>query len=156
MLAAERTGRYMLAWLVGMAAETHLSILGLALSGAFERLPADLRLMFAHGGGSFPYLLGRADNAWHRRDLVRADSTRPPSAYLDRFSVDSAVFDDRSFRLLVEVMGAGRVLLGSDYPFPLGEAEVGALVRAGDLTAEERVAILGGNAVDFFALKTSR
>ncbi|MFG2616008.1 amidohydrolase family protein [Streptomyces sp. NPDC048507] len=148
-----RFSRYMLAWLAGMAGETHLTILTLILSGAFERLPASLRLLFAHGGGSFPYLLGRADNAWHRRDLVRADSPRPPSAYTDRFSVDSAVFDPGALRLLVDVMGAERVLLGSDHPFPLGEEEIGRLVRESGLTEDEERALLGGNAVRFFGLE---
>lgn len=147
-----RTDAYMLAWLVGMTAETHLSILRLALSGAFERLPRELKLVFAHGGGAFPYLLGRADNAWHRRDIVRQDSPLPPSGYLDRFHVDSAVFDERALRLLVDVMGADRVLLGSDYPFPLGEAEPGALIRGAGLVPGARDALLGGNAVRLFGL----
>ncbi|MDR3079760.1 MAG: amidohydrolase [Streptomyces sp.] len=147
-----RFSRYMLGWLAGMAAETHLTILTLILSGAFERLPASLRLAFAHGGGSFPYLLGRADNAWHRRDLVRADSPKPPSAYTGRFSVDSAVFDPGALRLLVDVMGAERVLLGSDHPFPLGEEDIGSLVRGSALTDDEKAAVLGGNAVRFFGL----
>ncbi|MCF2529615.1 amidohydrolase family protein [Yinghuangia soli] len=148
-----RTSEYMLAWLVGMPAETQLSILRLMLSGAFERVPAELNLLFAHGGGAFPYLMGRADNAWHRRDIVRKDSPRPPSAYLDRFHVDSAVFDLRSLRLLVDVMGTDRVLLGSDYPFPLGEAEPGALIRASDLSPDEKSALLGRNAVRLFGLE---
>ncbi|WP_329162836.1 amidohydrolase [Streptomyces anulatus] len=147
-----RFSRYMLAWLAGMAGETHLTILSLILSGAFERLPASLRLMFAHGGGSFPYLLGRADNAWRRRDLVRADSPHPPSYYTDRFSVDSAVFDLGALRLLVDVMGVEQVLLGSDHPFPLGEEEIGRLVRESELSPAERTAVLGGNAVRFFGL----
>ncbi|MFB7407155.1 amidohydrolase family protein [Streptomyces sp. NPDC056202] len=150
--AGPRYSRYMLAWLAGMASETHLTILSLILSGAFERLPASLRLLFAHGGGSFPYLLGRADNAWHRRDLVRADSPHPPSHYTRRFSVDSAVFDPGALRLLVDVMGAERVLLGSDHPFPLGEEDIGRLVRESTLTPEETEAVLGGNAVRFFGL----
>ncbi|MEV7414800.1 amidohydrolase family protein [Streptomyces sp. NPDC089919] len=150
--AGPRFSRYMLGWLAGMAAETHLTILSLILSGAFEKLPASLRLLFAHGGGSFPYLLGRADNAWHRRDLVRADSPQPPSAYTDRFSVDSAVFDPGALRLLVEVMGAERVLLGSDHPFPLGEEEIGRLVRDSGLADADKAAVLGGNAVRFFGL----
>ncbi|GLZ06851.1 2-hydroxy-3-carboxy-6-oxo-7-methylocta-2,4-dienoate decarboxylase [Actinomadura sp. NBRC 104412] len=154
MLGDDRmAGRYMLPWLVGMAAETQLSILTLILSGAFERLPASLRLCFCHGGGSFAYLLGRADNAWHNRDIVRRDSPRPPSAYTDRFYVDSAVFDPRAVRLLVEVMGRDRVMLGTDFPFPLGELEPGAAVRAcEDLDEEACAAILGGNAERFFAL----
>ncbi|RJL32625.1 amidohydrolase family protein [Bailinhaonella thermotolerans] len=152
MLAPERMRGHMLPWLVGMAAETQLSIMRMILSGAFDRLPRSLRLCFCHGGGSFAYLLGRADNAWHNRDIVRADSSAPPSAYTDRFFVDSAVFDPRALRLLVEVMGPERVMLGTDYPFPLGERKPGEVVRSCDaLTEETRDLILGGNATAFFA-----
>lgn len=154
MLEGDRMSRYMLPWLVGMATETQLTILSLILSGAFEQLPASLRLCFAHGGGSFPYLLGRADNAWRRRDIVRADSAQPPSSYLDRFFLDSAVFDARAFRLLAEVMGTDRIMLGSDYPFPLGEEHPGELVRAADhLTRADRDRILGENALRFFGIE---
>ena len=84
---------------------------------------------------------------------MREDCPQPPSAYLDRFSVDSAVFDARSLRLLVEVMGEERVMLGSDYPFPLGEQQIGKLVKeSGDLTESARARILGANAAAFFSL----
>lgn len=152
MLSVDR--RYMLPWLVAMPAETQLSILSLILSGGFEQLPASLRLCFCHGGGSFAYLLGRADNAWHNRDLVRKDSPRPPSAYTDRFYVDSAVFDPAALTLLAGVMGSERVMLGTDYPFPLGEQDPGAVIRScPDLTAADRDAMLGGNASTFFGLR---
>ena len=120
----------MLAWTVAMPAETQLSLNRMILGGAFDRLPADLRICFAHGGGSFTFLLGRLENAWHRRDIVRGRSTAPPSAYLDRFEVDSAVYDERALRYLVDVMGPSSVLLGSDYPFPLGEEHVGQTIRS--------------------------
>lgn len=153
MMASERMPRYMLSWLVGMPAETQLSILSLILSGAFERLPHTLRLCFAHGGGSFAFLLGRVDNAWRQRDIVREHCPQLPSSYVDRFSVDSVVFDPGSLGLLVSVMGAERVMLGSDYPFPLGEARVGSLVRSTTaLAAEARERILGANAAAFFGL----
>ncbi|WP_067468806.1 amidohydrolase family protein [Actinomadura macra] len=152
MLGADRMRGHMLPWLSGMPAETQLSILGLMLSGAFERLPESLRLCFCHGGGSFAFLLGRADNAWRNRDIVRADSPRPPSQYTDRFFVDSAVFDPRALRLLVDVMGSDRVMLGTDYPFPLGEKEPGETIRAcPGLDDAERAQMLGGNAQAFFA-----
>jgi aminocarboxymuconate-semialdehyde decarboxylase len=155
MLAGERMKGHMLPWLVGMPAETQLSILGLALSGGFERLPESLKLCFCHGGGSFAFLLGRADNAWRQRDIVRADSPKPPSEYVRRFYVDSAVFDPRALRLLVEVMGADRVMLGTDFPFPLGEQQPGSSVRdCAELTAEQRELILGGNAAEFFGIPT--
>jgi len=153
MLGQERMPRYMLPWLVGMPAETQLSILSLILSGAFERLPRTLKLCFAHGGGSFAFLLGRVDNAWRQRDIVREHCPRTPSEYVDRFYVDSAVFDDRALRLLVDVMGAERVLMGSDYPFPLGERSPGRLIRdSSRLDAREKTLILGGNAQAFFGL----
>ncbi len=137
-------------WLVGMPAETHLSILALVLGGGFDRLPASLRIAFAHGGGSFAFWLGRADNAWMRRqDIVRGRSEHAPSHYVGRFSVDSVVFTEPALRLLVDTLGAGNVMMGSDYPYPLGERPAGAVVRHASLTDAERVAILGGNATRF-------
>ena len=142
-------------WLVGMPAETHLSILAMILGGVFDRVSPDLRICFAHGGGSFPYWVGRMDNAWHQRPDLVGVSVQPPSAYLDRFSVDSVVFDERALRLLVDTMGADRVMLGSDYPYPLGERPSGRVVRdASFLSDGERALILGGNAATFLATRT--
>ncbi|WP_116365306.1 amidohydrolase family protein [Parahaliea mediterranea] len=153
MMATERMPKYMLPWLVAMPAETQLSILSLILSGAFERLPRSLKLCFAHGGGSFPYLLGRVDNAWRHRDIVREDCPQLPSSYTDRFYVDSAVFNAGALKLLAEVMGGERVMLGSDYPFPLGEQQIGDLVaNHPELDTHTRQRILGANAREFFAL----
>lgn len=154
MMAGERMVKYMLKWLVGMPAETHLAILSLILSGAFERLPSHLRICFTHGGDNFAQQLGRVDNAWRRRDIVRADCPNPPSSYVDRFSVDSAVFDDDTLAFLVGVMGEDRVMLGSDYPFPLGELEPGELVAGSSkLSAEAKAKVAGGNAARFFGLE---
>ncbi|MBF6986157.1 MULTISPECIES: amidohydrolase family protein [Cupriavidus] len=153
MMTDGRMKRWMLPWLVAMPAETQLGILSLILSGAFERIPRSLKLCFAHGGGSFAFLLGRVDNAWLHRDIVREDCPNLPSSYVDRFSVDSAVFDAGALRLLVDVMGEERVLLGSDYPYPLGEQKIGALVENHPHLGERaRRLILGGNAARFFNL----
>lgn len=153
MMTDGRMKKWMLPWLVAMPAETQLGILSLILSGAFERIPESLKLCFAHGGGGFAFLLGRVENAWHCRDIVRQDCPHPPSHYLKRFYVDSAVFDPRSLRLLVEVMGDERVMLGSDHPFPLGEQQIGKLVGEADFLSDAgRARILGGNAQTFFAI----
>lgn len=153
MMGGTRMKKWMLPWLVAMPAETQLGILSLILSGAFERIPKSLKLCFAHGGGSFAFLLGRVDNAWTHRDIVRQDCPQLPSSYVNRFSVDSAVFDTRALRLLTEVMGADRVMLGSDYPFPLGEAQIGSLVlKAEFLSPQQRTRIMATNAIDFFNL----
>lgn len=155
MGGGKRMKKWMLPWLVAMPAETSLGILSLILSGAFERLPRSLKLCFAHGGGAFAYTLGRVDNAWTHRDIVRQDCPSLPSSYCDRFSVDSAVFDDRSLRLLVDVMGAERVMLGSDHPFPLGEQQIGQLVSTSvRLNEIEKQQVLSGNARKFFNLES--
>lgn len=153
MMSPERMPKYMLQWLVAMPAETQLSILSLILSGAFERLPDSLRICFAHGGGSFAFLLGRVDNAWHNRDIIREDCPHPPSHYTDRFYTDSAVFDENALTLLVSVMGEERVMLGSDYPFPLGEQEIGSLIKnSNSFSSATKSRLSGGNAVIFLNL----
>ncbi len=153
MMGAGRMKKWMLPWLVAMPAETQLGMLSLILSGALERIPKSLKICFAHGGGAFAFLLGRVDNAWKHRDIVRQDCPRLPSSYARRFHVDSAVFDPGALRLLTEVMGVDRVMLGSDYPFPLGEQQIGGLIReAGLFDAAQQQRLLAGNATSFFAL----
>jgi aminocarboxymuconate-semialdehyde decarboxylase len=152
MMAAERTAKYMMGWTVGMPAETQLSIAALILSGGFDRLPRSLRIGFAHGGGSFAFLLGRLENAWMRQPKARGAAEHPPSHYLDRFLVDSAVFDERALRFLVEVLGEDRVVLGSDYPFPLGEERVGSLIRESRFPRTLQEKLLGANAESFVGL----
>jgi aminocarboxymuconate-semialdehyde decarboxylase len=153
MMGDARMKRWMLPWLVAMPAETQLSMLSLVLSGAFERLPRSLTLVFAHGGGSFVWLLGRVDNAWRERDIVRADCPQLPSSYCDRFCVDSAIFNEDALRMLVDAVGRERVLLGTDAPFPLGEAMPGELVeRAYSDDPATRQAILADNATRLFRL----
>ncbi|SEB23503.1 amidohydrolase family protein [Variovorax sp. YR216] len=148
-----RMRKWMLPWLVSMPAETQLGMLSLILSGALERIPQSLKICFAHGGGSFAYTLGRVDNAWKHRDIVRQDCPELPSSYARRLHTDSAVFDARALQLLTEVMGNDRVMLGTDAPFPLGEQEPGSLVRScGFLDGEARTQILESNATDFFSL----
>jgi aminocarboxymuconate-semialdehyde decarboxylase len=154
MMRDGRMKNYMLPWLVSMPAETQLSILSLILSGAFERLPASLKICFAHGGGSFAYLLGRIDNAWQHRDIVRKDCPNLPSSYVNRFHVDSITFDEGALDLLVKVMGRDQVMLGSDQPFPLGEQDVGNLVKGNALLSEtDKKMILHENAERFFDLR---
>ncbi len=153
MFGLERMPKYMMPWTVGMPAETQLSVVALILSGAFDRLPSTLRICFAHGGGSFAYLLGRLENAWRHHPVARGESENPPSHYLNRFFVDSAVFDQRALQFLAGTMGADRVMLGSDYPFPLGEERVGSLIRQSTLPQHDKTKLLGENAIRFLGLK---
>jgi len=153
MFAGDRMPKYMMPWTVGMPAETQLSVVALILSGALDRLPKTLRICFAHGGGSFTFLLGRLENAWHHHPVARGDCQQPPSHYLPRLYTDSAVFDQRALQFLVGTMGADRVMLGSDYPFPLGEERVGALIRQSGLPQETKAKLLGKNALGFLGLQ---
>jgi aminocarboxymuconate-semialdehyde decarboxylase len=152
MMAPGRMPKYMMPWTVGMPAETQLSLVALIVSGALDRLPARLRICFAHGGGSFAFLLGRLQNAWEQQELARGAAQFPPQHYLNRFYVDSAVFDERTLQFLVEIMGADRVLLGSDYPFPLGEQRVGSLIRESQFSPEIKTKLLGANAETWLGL----
>jgi aminocarboxymuconate-semialdehyde decarboxylase len=155
MLARERMPNYMLPWTVGMPTETYLSLASMILSGAFDRLPPNLRICFAHGGGSFPFLLGRLENAWKNHEGARGVSQFAPSHYLDRLCVDSAIFEQRTLQFLVSIMGGDRVLLGSDYPYPLGEIRAGTLIRESQFSAEMKKKMLGDNAVRFLNLSAS-
>lgn len=150
MPASPRLDRWMARWITGMPAETHLSIMAMILGGVFDKVPENLRICFAHGGGSFAFWLGRLENAWHKRGDLIATSERPPSAYVNRFSVDSVVFDPVALRALVDTLGASQVMVGSDYPYPLGERPVGEVVRrAKHLTDAEVAALTFGNAQRF-------
>jgi len=153
MFGHERMPKYMMPWTVGMPAETQLSVVALILSGAFDRLPSTLRICFAHGGGSFAFLLGRLENAWHHHPVAHGDCQHPPSHYLNRFCTDSAVFDQRTLQFLVATMGTDRVMLGSDYPFPLGEERVGSLIRQSNLPQHAKAKLLSGNAARFLKLE---
>jgi len=154
MLGKPRMPNYMMPWTVGMPAETQLGIVAMILGGAFDKLPTTLRICFAHGGGSFAFLLGRLQNAWEHHPAAHGICELPPHNYLNRFYVDSAVFDQRALEFLVDTMKAEHVMLGSDYPFPLGEHRVGELVRSSRLSSRVKEQILGRNAVEFLGLET--
>lgn len=159
MMGQERMPRYWLPWLVGMPAETSLAICSMMFGGVFDRFPK-LRVAFAHGGGSFPFTIGRIDHAFHvRPDLVAIDNKKNPRSYLRngntpaRFYVDSLVHDRDALKTLVQLFGVNRVALGSDYPFPLGEEIAGALIESMvDLSDADKKHVLGGSACEFLGL----
>jgi aminocarboxymuconate-semialdehyde decarboxylase len=150
MLGKERLSKYWLGWLVGMPAEASLAICSLIFGGVLERLPG-LRIAFAHGGGSFPGTLGRIERGFIARpDLVAVDNPVSPRSYLGRFYVDSLVHDADMLRHLLKLVGARRVALGSDYPFPLGEPVPGALIDSLEgLSPETKERLTSGTALEF-------
>lgn len=153
MLAPERMERYWLRWLVGMPAETALAMCSVIFGGVLDRLPA-LRLCFAHGGGAFPGTLGRIERGYTARpDLCAVAGASNPKSYLRRLYVDSLTHDDWALRRLLDLMGADRVALGSDYPFPLGEETPGAMLASiADLAPDALRRIRSGTALEFLRL----
>jgi len=152
MLAPERMPRYWLPWLVGMPTECTLAICSMIFGGVLEKLP-DLRIAFAHGGGSFAGTLGRIQHGFAARpDLVAVNNPHPPARYLKRIFVDGLVHDAGALRFLIDTFGAERIAMGSDYPFPLGEAAPGALIRSLALTPETEERLLSGTALSFLAM----
>jgi aminocarboxymuconate-semialdehyde decarboxylase len=160
MAGKERMPNYWLPWLVGMPAETSLAICSMIFGGVFERFPK-LRVAFAHGGGAFPITIGRIEHGFHvRPDLVATDNKTNPRHYLAhgktpaRFFVDSLVHDADVLRLLLKLFGAQRVALGSDYPFPLGEARPGKLIESMKLSAKDKSQLLVKTAREFLGINT--
>ena len=130
--------------LVGYPMETALSVARLVFGRVLERFP--LNLCLAHGGGCLPSLRGRLDMGWERKDVAHT-TTVPPSEFTDRLYYDTAVFNTTLLRRLVEDVGVGHVMLGTDHPFELGDPTPVATVQSLELGAEDTAAILGGNAL---------
>lgn len=147
MMGKDRMPKYWLPWLVGMPAEVSLAICSMIFGGVLEKLPK-LRVAFAHGGGSFPGTLGRIEHGFEvRPDLCAIDNSKSPREYLGKFWVDSLVHDEASFRFILDLFGEDSILLGSDYPFPLGEQHPGALIESlSDLSTSTRDKLLFENA----------
>jgi aminocarboxymuconate-semialdehyde decarboxylase len=153
MLGRDRMGGYWLPWLVGMPAETALAICSLLMGGVLERLPW-LRVAFAHGGGAFPWTLGRIEHAFAvRPDLCAVCTKTSPRQQLHRLYFDSLLHDADALRLLIRQAGVERIALGTDYPFPLGEDEPGRLIESlTELTPAQRERLLRGTALEFLGL----
>jgi aminocarboxymuconate-semialdehyde decarboxylase len=156
MMAKERMSRYWLGWLVGMPAETSLAICSLLFGGVLERLPK-LRVAFAHGGGAFPGTFGRIAHGFEvRPDLCATICSRHPRTCLQRLYFDSLVHDPDALRHLIRLVGVEQIALGSDYPFPLGEAEPGKLIESlPELTVEDRERMLSGTALEFLGVSAA-
>src|SRR5690606_1836444 len=149
MMAKEKMEKYWLPWLVGMPAESSLAICSMIFGGVFERLP-DLRVAFAHGGGSFPATIGRVEHGFNvRPDLCAVDNNVNPRDYLGKFWIDSLVHDPASLDYIVNLIGADKIALGTDYPFPLGELEPGKLIQSMPYSDDVKSKLLHQAALDW-------
>jgi aminocarboxymuconate-semialdehyde decarboxylase len=123
--------KYWLPWLVGMPAETSRAACSMIFGGIFDKFPK-LRVNFSHAGGSFLPTLGRVGHGFDcRPDLVAIDNPIHPREYLGKFWVDSITHDPLLLEYVLKLQGSKRVTLGSDYPFPLGDLEIGKFIEDG-------------------------
>ena len=153
MMGEKDMQQYWLPWLVGMPAETTRAICSMIFGGVFEKFP-QLRVAFAHGGGSFPYTIGRIEHGYQvRPDLVQIHNKINPREYLGKFWVDSLVHDSNALQFLRETMTDDKICLGSDYPFPLGEHRPGELIESMELFDEIKEKMLFRNALDWLGMK---
>ena len=152
MMGESEMKKYWLPWLVGMPAETSRAICSLIFGGVFERLP-NLRVAFAHGGGSFPGTVGRIQHGFDvRPDLCAVDNNVSPKNYLEKFWVDSLVHDTDTLDYLIKKIGVNKIALGTDYPFPLGDLEPGKLIESSNYSDEMKDKMLSRNALDWLGL----
>ncbi len=152
MLGRERMGLYWMPWLVGMPAETALSICSMVFGGVFEKLPK-LRVAFAHGGGAFPGLIGRLEHGFKvRPDIVATANKRNPRDYIGEFFVDSLVHEPEMLKYMIGLFGSERIALGSDYPFPLGEQHPGKMIEDMQLDEQTTANLFANSALEWLAL----
>ena len=153
MMSKSKMEKYWLPWLVGMPAETSLAICSMIFGGIFERLP-NLRVAFAHGGGSFPATISRIQHGFDvRPDLCAIDNNVAPKDYLGKFWLDSLVHDEANLNYLMDLIGSDKVALGSDYPFPLGELQPGKLIREFELDLKTKENLLHNSALKWLNMK---
>jgi aminocarboxymuconate-semialdehyde decarboxylase len=150
----ERIDQWYLANVVGNLTETSVALSHLIFGGVLDQHPR-LRVCGAHGGGYLPPAIGRSDHSWAVRPESRSCAD-PPSSYLRRLWYDTVVHDPVALRQLIDRVGADRVLLGSDYPFDMGDDDpLGALDATPGLTDAERQAITSANVEAFLGARRS-
>jgi len=149
---ARRFGRHYFNNVIGNPLDTTMALHHLIFDGVLERHPA-LKLIAVHGGGYLPAYSGRIDHAWGARSDSHGDLPQAPTTYLKRIYVDTIVFTPHQLEALIKLFGPDRVLLGTDYPYDMGEYDpLGHLASVAGLSPSTTAAIAGGNALRLFGL----
>ena len=156
MMGFDSMKKYWLPWLVGMPAETSRAACSMIFGGVLERLPT-LRVCFSHAGGSFLPTLGRIEHGFNcRPDLVAIDNQVNPREYVGKFWVDSITHDIDALKYILNMQGSKRVCLGSDYPFPLGDLEIGKFIEESDLSKTQIEDIFCNATLEWLGLEISQ
>ena len=147
---ALRTERYFLANSIGNLSDRTITFASFIYGGVVDRHPR-LTICLCHGGGYVPHALDRLDKGWDVWPELRGRSTDRPSAYARRFYYDTVVYTPRNLRFLLDVVGADRVVFGTDWPAPMTfDDPVGRLESMEELSGDEREALLRGTARTIF------
>jgi aminocarboxymuconate-semialdehyde decarboxylase len=131
---------------------TMIATPGLIVGGVLDRHPG-LRVQLVHAGGALPFQLGRLDHAYEVRSETKSIAQRRPSSYLENFRFDTIAFDPRALDFLIELVGAERILFGTDIPFDMGDLSGKALADRADPETASR--ILGDNALALYGLRVA-
>jgi aminocarboxymuconate-semialdehyde decarboxylase len=150
VIGSQRLTSYYLHNLLGNPFDTAVAAANLIFSGLLDRFPK-LNICLPHAGGAFPYLIGRLNHGWKVREECRA-LKKPPLSYLRRFTYDTISHAPESLRYLIDLVGADRVMLGSDYCFDMGYERPVQVVTALKLSSSDQEKILGGNAARLLRL----
>ena len=151
---ADRLDAYYLSNVIGLPLESSIALSRLILAGVLERHPS-LKLVVVHGGGYLPSYIARTDHAWRHRPETRQHISRPPSEYLRRVHFDTTTHSADAVALLVARYGADHVLLGTDYPFDMGETDPVSLIADAKLDAGRSELVLGGNVARLMGLSAN-
>jgi aminocarboxymuconate-semialdehyde decarboxylase len=141
--------------LTGNPLETCIAASRLILSGLLDRHPA-LKVVLVHAGGFMPYQIGRLDHGFRVRAETSAAIASPPSTYLRRFWYDTITHAAIPLKFLTGLVGADRVVLGTDLPFDMADTRFDTYLSSIDLSAQDRDAMTSGNAASLFGLPAAR
>lgn len=147
----ERLARYYLVNLIGNPVDTTVGVASLIFGGVLREFPR-LKVYLAHGGGACPYIRYRWDHGWRVRSEGKVNIEKPPSEYFRQLYFDSLTHSPDALAFLVSTVGADKVMVGTDYPFDMGNYESIEMVEMLSLTEEDRALILGETAALLFKL----
>jgi len=141
--------------LIGNPLDTTIAAAQLIFSGVLEKYPG-LKIILAHGGGQFPFIMGRIEHGYEVRPEPKEKVHQPPRAFLKNFYFDTITHNPDALRYLIAFAGSDHILLGSDYPYDMGDSNpVQTVSKLSGIKAGDRRKIMRENAIALFGLKAS-
>lgn len=147
--AKSNLGEYYLTNLIGNPLDTTVAISRMIFGGVLDCCPG-LEVCLAHGGGFFPYQLGRLHQGYQVRQECHIHDVQPPQKHLANIYYDTLLFQPLALLFLCRLAGVDHILMGTDYPFDMQDADPENILDSLALTAQDRAKIAGGNAVRRF------